>query len=191
MATEESEEQLVARAREGSHSAFAVLVARHRGVVRGVLGRYFRDDNEVDELAQRAFVFAYRSLDGYRGESSFRSWLVSIARRQAAMYIREESRRKRRERSVGETALLKWTAGDCNEGDDVSDKLEALAMCLERLPGHSRELVRHYYFEQRGIEMIARGMDRSRGAVRMSLLRVRQALAKCVSQSLSRIEGMR
>jgi RNA polymerase sigma-70 factor (ECF subfamily) len=185
----ESEPSLIRRTKDGSHAAFAELIRRNHAAVRAVLGRYLRDDNEVDELAQRAFISAYRSIDQFRGDASFGSWLVAIARRQAAMYVRDETRRRRHEATAGELALLAWTNESFDEKDDVEGKLVTLAECLQRLPASSHDVVSRYYFERQSIEAIAAGQGRSRGAIRMLLMRIRKALAKCISQRLSEAEG--
>ena len=178
----EEESSLVQRTREGSHTAFAELVRRHHTVVRAVLGRSLRDDNEVDEVAQRAFIEAYRSINRFRGDSSFRSWVVAIARRQAAMFVRGETRRRKREATAGEIALMHWSERGAEETNDVEGQLKNLSECLQRLPAGSHALVTRYYFERQSVEGIAAGQARSQGAIRMQLMRIRKALAECISQ---------
>lgn len=187
----EPEESLVQRAKSGCHIAFGELVRQHQGVVRAVLGRYLRDDNEVDELAQRVFVAAYRSLDSFRGESKFSSWLVAIARHQVAMYVRGEARRRQRESRVAEVAIAEWTNQLAGVSDRADEKLDALSECLQQLPKTSQDVVKRFYFEREAIDSIAQGQSRSSGAIRMMLMRVRQALATCVSNRLSASEKMR
>jgi RNA polymerase sigma-70 factor (ECF subfamily) len=190
MATE-FDEPLVQRAQSGCHEAFGELVRQHHRVVRAMLARYLRDDNEIDELSQRVFVSAFRSLSKFRGESSFASWLVAIARHQAAMYIRGEVRRRQRETSAAEIAMAAWTNELTRDADEPADKLEALTECLDRLPQTSRDVVQKFYFERAAIDSIAQQQGRSAGAIRMMLMRIRQALANCVSNRLAASEEMR
>lgn len=74
---------LVDEARRGGDArAFAALVRRHQGAVRGQLRRLLRDDPATaDDLAQEAFVLAWRKLEQFRGESRFATWLHHIAHR--------------------------------------------------------------------------------------------------------------
>lgn len=74
---------LVARAREGDQGAFGELVDRHRGAVFRAAMAALRSHAEADEATQDAFVLAWRRLGSYRGESSFKTWLLSIAWHQA------------------------------------------------------------------------------------------------------------
>lgn len=180
----ESECALIQRTRNGSHTAFAELIRRNHGSVRAVLYRYFRDDDEIDELAQRAFISAFRSIDQFRGDARFGSWLVAIARRQAAMYLREESRRRKHEASAGELVLQRWSDDSSDGEEDTESKLATLAECLRLLPPHSHDAVQQFYFERQSIDSIAASQGRSAGATRMLLMRIRRTLAKCVKQRL-------
>ena len=182
---DDAESKLIRLAARGSHTAYAELVRRHQGVVRAVLGRFFRDDNDVDEVAQRTFVEAYRALDRFEGNARLSTWLVAIARRQAANFVRDESRRRNRESSASEVAWSIWAANASDQLDDVEVKLQLVDSCLKRLAPHGRQAVESYYFRKQSVETIAKSQDRSNGAVRMLLMRCRKALADCIAKHIS------
>ncbi|WP_457394475.1 RNA polymerase sigma factor [Roseateles sp. P5_E1] len=74
------EDRLVARAAAGDRAAFAALVQAHQGYLRKLLGRVCRgDQGRADDLAQEAFVRAWRALPKFRGEARFRTWLTRLA----------------------------------------------------------------------------------------------------------------
>ncbi len=74
---------LLDAARQGDHGAFGDLVALHeRLIVRTTLA-VLRDREDAEDAAQEAFVVAWQKLSGFRGESSFRTWLLTIAWRKA------------------------------------------------------------------------------------------------------------
>jgi RNA polymerase sigma-70 factor, ECF subfamily len=74
------EDQLVARAAAGDTRAFAELVRAHQGYLRKLLGRVCRGDQaRADDLAQEAFLRAWRALPKFRGEARFRTWLTRLA----------------------------------------------------------------------------------------------------------------
>lgn len=74
------EARLIARAAGGDRAAFAALVQAHQGYLRKLLGRVCRgDQGRADDLAQEAFVRAWRALPGFRGEARFRTWLTRLA----------------------------------------------------------------------------------------------------------------
>lgn len=74
---------LVARARVGDHAAFGELVDRHRVAVYRASMAALGSHAEAEDAAQDAFVVAWRRLDSFRGEASFRTWLLTIAWHQA------------------------------------------------------------------------------------------------------------
>lgn len=79
-AAADAESRLIARAAAGDRSAFAALVQAHQGYLRKLLARVCRgDQGRADDLAQEAFVRAWRALPGFRGESRFRTWLTRLA----------------------------------------------------------------------------------------------------------------
>jgi RNA polymerase sigma-70 factor (ECF subfamily) len=83
---------LVALAKAARDSAaFKELVRRHQAPLRAFLVRLTGDPPLADDLAQEALIKAYRGLDGFRGGASFRSWLFSIAMREAAMARRKSA----------------------------------------------------------------------------------------------------
>ncbi|MEN8174293.1 MAG: sigma factor, partial [Pseudomonadota bacterium] len=67
--------ELVARAQRGDKKAFDLLVLKYQRKVTGVISRYIRDPVEVLDVAQEAFIKAYRALPQFRGDSAFYTWL--------------------------------------------------------------------------------------------------------------------
>jgi RNA polymerase sigma-70 factor (ECF subfamily) len=75
--------ELVARARTGDHAAFGDLVDRHRTAVYRAARAALRSHAEAEDAAQDAFVLAWRRLGSFRGDASFKTWLLTIAWHQA------------------------------------------------------------------------------------------------------------
>lgn len=89
-----SDEELVSRARDGDERAFGSLVDRyHAGVYRLALSLVSESDIAQD-VAQNAFLKAWRALDSFRGDAAFRSWLFTIAANEARGHLRRRVRRK-------------------------------------------------------------------------------------------------
>jgi RNA polymerase sigma-70 factor (ECF subfamily) len=74
-----SDEELIARARQGDREAFGDLVERHQQAVFRAALVVLRSREDAEEVVQDTFVSAYRKLDAFRGDSSFRTWLLAIA----------------------------------------------------------------------------------------------------------------
>src|SRR5690606_6192452 len=98
----EGDGPLVARARQGDEQAVRVLVRRYNQQLFRVARGIVRDDGEAEDVVQAAYVRAFTSLDGYRGEASFSTWLTRIALNEA--YGRLRRRRPTVELSAVETA---------------------------------------------------------------------------------------
>ena len=88
--TSDEEQRLVAAARRGDSRAFAALTDASQHAVRGFLRRYTGDWGDADDLAQEAFVTAWLTLDRFKGEASFRTWVTGIGYR-----IARDGRRSR------------------------------------------------------------------------------------------------
>lgn len=187
--TMDREEQLIEEARAGSAAAFSELVRLHQAAVRGCLSRYIQSWDVVDDLAQETFVKALGSLEGYRAEGSFRFWLLSIARNRALSTLREESRRQ----TLGGDALVSAVAGwlademDSEPADQPlrNREIDALKRCVQSLPDASAGLVEEFYFKRRSAAEISRRTGRKGSVVRMTLLRIRQALKRCIEVRLA------
>jgi RNA polymerase sigma-70 factor, ECF subfamily len=78
-----SDDDLVARARQGDPAAFGALVDRHRSAVYRAALAALGSHAEAEDAAQEAFLLAYRRLTGFRGDASFKTWLLTIAWHQA------------------------------------------------------------------------------------------------------------
>src|SRR5829696_6977659 len=86
-----TDQDLAAAYRRGAQSAATELVRRHAQAVRRFLYGSGAGADDLDDLAQDAFFRAFRGLDGWRGEASFRSWLFTIA----SNLLRDEHRRRK------------------------------------------------------------------------------------------------
>lgn len=178
-------DRLLDEAREGSLDAFTEIVRLHQGRVRAYLNRFIRGRDVVDDLAQDVFLTAYRSLGSFRGDAPLAVWLLGIARHRALMMLREEQRRRAREEASLERSLAGWRAGRAEREGDRSGELSALEGCMDALPPEHAKLVAEHYFGERPLVEMARASGRKESALRMALLRARQALRLCVEGRLA------
>jgi len=84
--------ELVARAREGDQAAFGELVSRHQQAVLRAALSAVGSPADADDVAQEAFLLAYQRLKTFRGESAFKTWMLSITWNQAINHRRKSSR---------------------------------------------------------------------------------------------------
>lgn len=176
--TEDS--QLVLLAHSGDVSAFGELVRRYQADVRSFLRRRVNDAATADDLAQEVFIGAMNSIAEFNQQSSVRTWLMSIARFKLIDYLRKKKRESDRLNSLEfqfDLFQLKRL-----ESSDVADdeSVSALNQCIAALKPDARSLVRNFYFEDQSANSIAEQLQQKPGAIRMSLLRIRKALAQCI-----------
>jgi RNA polymerase sigma-70 factor (ECF subfamily) len=186
----ENEARLIDKSRQGDAGAFTELVFLHQARVRAYVGGTISRADVVDDLAQEVFLSAFSSLESYKGDAPFGVWLLGIARHKTLMYLRHEVRRLARETRSLETVLvdLKLRVLEQDEMDLPRREREitALQRCLERLPASGAEMIAERYFKARSISDMARDLGKREGTIRMSLLRLRQALRACMEQRLAK-----
>ena len=185
----EDEAALIARVRAGSVEAFSEIVVLHQGRVRGFVGRFVRNPNTIDDIAQDVFLAAYRSLDSYHGDSSLSTWLLGIARNRALAFLRDENRRRSRESGRLNAVIVaqkhEEAAAKPVDLSESEREIMALEECVKTLPEQSASLVEQHYLKARSSSEIAREIGRSESAVRMTLLRIRHVLRDCIQKRLA------
>jgi RNA polymerase sigma-70 factor (ECF subfamily) len=90
MTSTNSEQELIARVLQGEQQHFAVLVDRYQAMAFTIAFRYTRNREDAEELAQSAFVKAYRSLADYRGDAKFSTWLYTIVCTLGLSFVRKK-----------------------------------------------------------------------------------------------------
>src|SRR5690606_11887908 len=89
----EIDQRLVERAQAGDKQAFDLLVTKYQRKLGRLLSRFIRDPAEVEDVAQEAFVKAYRALPSFRGDSAFYTWLYRIGINTAKNHLSASGRR--------------------------------------------------------------------------------------------------
>jgi RNA polymerase sigma-70 factor (ECF subfamily) len=167
------EAEWVARAQRGDAEAFRELVERHRDRIYALVLRMVRSADDAEEVAQDAFVRAWRALPRFRGESAFATWLHRIAVRLAADRAALLGRRRGREATLDDPRVAGTEARESPKPHDESARIEAL---MERLSMAQRAVVTLYYYEDRSVEDVARLLGMPENTVKTHLSRARAAL---------------
>jgi RNA polymerase sigma-70 factor (ECF subfamily) len=131
--TPHDEARLIAAARNGDSRAFAALVDAHQQAVRGFLRRFAGHWADADDLAQGAFVTAWRKLARFEGRSSFRSWVSGIGFR-----IARDAKRAHGRALVRDSAWL--AEQDADAAAPIEDRI-AVERAMAELPDDQRAAV--------------------------------------------------
>jgi RNA polymerase sigma-70 factor (ECF subfamily) len=175
-------DDLVERSRNGDMDAFAALVARFHGEVRGWAAIMAVAADGIDDVAQEVFIEAHRALPRYDASRPFPAWLRGIARNVVRRHVERKSRDGRLRLDELARHLRERESQSTDETAPEGGALERLRSCLDRLPEHLRTLLTLRYAEEKSSGDIASLLKRSADAVRMSLMRTRDTLIQCMEQ---------
>lgn len=170
-ATDES--VLVRRARDGDMRAFDRLVLAHSERVFRLALRMLNNREEAEDIQQETFLCAYRSLGKFRGESSFATWLYSIASHQCLSRIRWKLRRPGTD-PVESLIEMPSEDGDPEEQLLASESARQVQLCLEALAPADRLLLVLKFVEQLSHEEIAEVLHCSEQSSRSRLFRAKR-----------------
>ena len=173
------EATLVGLACEGDKPAFAELVRRHQGRVRGLLMRLAQDRVLADDLAQEVFLRAYRGLVGFQRRSAFGTWLYRIAYN---VYLNNRTR-VRRFCELPEDYVAAAVAPDGAMSAPRSDLRRDLSAAIETLPERYRAVVVLYYLEEVSYPEIADILAVPLGTVKTHLHRAKKLLRERMTPS--------
>jgi RNA polymerase sigma-70 factor (ECF subfamily) len=154
---------LVARWKAGEQRAATLLVQRHADAVARFVAS-IGERGDVDEIVQDTFVRAFGSLDGFRGESSLRTWLFTIARR-LVLDRRRSIRRRGEQVEVREGDVA--TEYDALDGVVADETHERLRRAMARLTPTQREVFVLRVSEGMSYKEIADMVDTTEGAARV------------------------
>lgn len=181
MSEQVTDQELVERAQKGDKKAFNLLVVRYQNRVAGLLTRYVTRD-DIPDIVQESFIKAYRSLDSFRGESAFYTWLYRIAVNTAKNHLTSLGRRPPREDILAEDAESYEVGTQLREADTpenlvLSDELKRVVFeTIESLPEELKRAITLRELEGLSYEEIAEEMQCPVGTVRSRIFRAREAI---------------
>jgi RNA polymerase sigma-70 factor (ECF subfamily) len=176
------DQALVERVQKGDKQAFDVLVLKYQNKIIQLVYRYVHDSDEARDVAQEAFIKAYKAIGRFRGESAFYTWIYRIAINTAKNYLVASGRRPPRsdidaqdaEQYEGATGLKEYATP---ERVLMRDELqETIARAIDELPDDLRTAITLRELEGLSYEEIAQTMECPIGTVRSRIFRARDAI---------------
>ncbi|PID46904.1 MAG: RNA polymerase sigma factor RpoE [Proteobacteria bacterium] len=176
--------ELVKRVQSGDKSAFDVLVLKYQQKVINLVNRYLHDPHIAMDVAQEAFIKAYRGLGNFRGDSAFYTWLYRISINTAKNHLVSKSRRMpdsdidaQDAEQYGSADALREFATP--EREVLKDEIHATVMnAISALPDDLRTAITLRELEAMSYEEIAEAMECPIGTVRSRIFRAREAIEK-------------
>lgn len=182
MGEQNVDQELVRRVQQGDKKAFDLLVIKYQQRIAKLISRYVRDQDEVQDVAQEAFIKAYRALPRFRGDSAFYTWLYRIAINTAKNYLVAQGRRPPATDVDAEEAVyvdggMRLSDRDTPEQLVQRDEIERVIFdTIDSLPEELRTAITLREMEGLSYEEIAVTMDCPIGTVRSRIFRAREAI---------------
>lgn len=175
---------LVERVKRGDKPAFDLLVLKYQHRIVKLVSRYVRDPSDALDVAQEAFLKAYRAIPKFRGESAFYTWLYRIAINTAKNYLVMMSRRPAEiefEAADGEASELESILKDPATPENLlltEEIRKTIVEAIDALPEDLRTAINLREVEGLSYEEIAQVMSCPIGTVRSRIFRAREAIDK-------------
>ena len=186
------DQQLIERIQRGDKNAFNLLVKKYQHKVVSLVSRYVNNPGDIPDVAQEAFIKAYRAIPDFRGESAFYTWLYRIAVNTAKNYLTAQGRRPPDLDVDCSDAELQEGAEAMHELANpenliLSDEIQRMVVAtLESLPEDLRTAITLREIEGLSYEEIAEIMGCPVGTVRSRIFRARDAIDKQIQPLLQR-----
>ena len=180
------ENDIIQRILNGEKELFRIMVDRYGGMILSMLYKMTGSMEDAEDMAQETFVKAYFALGRYRGESSFSTWLYSIAYHMAVSSLRKRRWSISRERFTEKELQLssQWL----DSGEDAEMKLLrekqycALEKAVAVLRPQDRFLITAFYEEGRSLNELAQITGMSLSNVKVRLFRCRNKLTETIQK---------
>jgi RNA polymerase sigma-70 factor (ECF subfamily) len=189
------DQELVERVQSGEKAAFDILVRKYEHKLANVISRYIHDQSEVLDVAQDAFIKAYRALPNFRGDSAFYTWLYRIAINTAKNHLVAASRRPPKN-DVDAQEAEQFEAGSGLKEYATPERLAlrselagTIQNAIEELPEELRVAIVLRELEGLSYDEIASAMECPIGTVRSRIFRARDAIDKQIRPLLDETDA--
>ncbi|MCF6437948.1 RNA polymerase sigma factor RpoE [Pseudoalteromonas luteoviolacea] len=179
--------ELVRKVQQGDKNAFNLLVAKYQNKVAALISRYVSNSGDVADVAQEAFIKAYRALPNFRGDSAFYTWLYRIAVNCSKNYLVSQGRKAPASDIDAEEAETYDGADQLRSNASpesllLSDEIKAVIFnTIEELPDDLKTAITLREIEGMSYEEIAVVMECPVGTVRSRIFRAREAIDKNIN----------
>ena len=172
-----TDSEIISRVLRGEHQLYAELVKRYQNFVFTIALKYTPVREDAEEIAQDAFVKAYRALKDFRGDSKFSTWLYSIVNSTSITFLRKKKLdvHSLDNEHVFEVADNHASDNKANQVEQKS-KVAMVAKAIDLLSPDDARLITLFYKAEQSLEEIAGIMEMETNTVKVKLHRARQRL---------------
>jgi RNA polymerase sigma factor (sigma-70 family) len=182
-----TDQQLIDEIQRGNPRKYAVLVERHKEKAFTLAVRIVHRREEAEEIVQDAFLRAFRSLSGFRGDARFSTWLYRIVYNVSITRVSRKSSPVQSDEEEKLT-LIEDDNPSAIEQLESEEQRKAVVREIERLPQNHRTALTLFYFDEMSYQEMSEIMQVPLGTVKTYLFRARDQLRERLSERLKREE---
>lgn len=168
----------------GNTNAFATLVDRYKDLVYTLALKMLNNKEEAEEIAQDTFIKVFNSLNKFKGESKFSTWIYKVTYNTCLDAL------KKRKKQNNVTYIEDFSEHQTKALEEILDSIDekernqAIQNCLEELSSDEAFLLTLYYFDDQSVEEISKVINISTDNVKVKLFRTRKKLASILKRRL-------
>ena len=182
-----TDNELISRVLNGEHNLFSVLISRYQNLVFGIALKYAKSREDAEEIAQDAFIKAFKSLSGFRGDSKFSTWLFTITTTSALSFLRKK--RPDIQSLDNEQVYNQVSNQDAGMNPDQFEhhaKQRMLNESIALMSAEDGQILTLFYKGDQSLEEIGRIMNLEPNTVKVKLFRARQKLKERIEKNYAR-----
>ena len=179
----QTDDELIGRVRRGETRLFAELVLRYQDPVYSMALRFVRSAGDAEDVAQEAFLRAFRGLERFKGESRFSTWLYRITWNLCADWLRRHRKPGRTPRGIDEAAEVADDTVALEEGLLAAEERQEVRRALDRLDEKYRGVLLLLYYQKLSYDEIADVLDVPVKTVETRLYRARRLLRETLQRA--------
>ncbi|MDR6760749.1 RNA polymerase sigma-70 factor (ECF subfamily) [Flavobacterium sp. 2755] len=169
---------------QGQTNAFAVLVDRYKNMIFTLALKMVKNREEAEEVSQDTFIKIYNSLNKFKGDSKFSTWIYKIAYNTCLDRLKK-SKKEDLNISIDDfSSHLIKTMDNALSALEDKERKQTIQNCLNLLPSEENFLLTLFYFEDQNLEEIGKIMSINANNVKVKLFRSRQKLAVILKKQL-------
>ena len=178
------DQKLIEAIQNGDTKAYTQLVNRYKDLVYTLAIRMLKHREEAEEVAQDTFIKVFKSLQKFKGDSKFSTWIYKVT------YNTCLDRIKKNKKHYNDVAIDEFTFNKLDSIDNALDnmineeKSVLIKKCINKLPEASSALLTLFYFEELSLEEISKIINIEANTVKVKLFRARKKLAVILEQYL-------
>lgn len=179
------DELLIAAFKAGSQNAFNLIVRKYQKRIYMLIRKMVLDHDDADDITQEVFIKLYGSLNNFRGDSKFFTYLYKIAVNYSINHLNRKSKLNKRNSEFDETNEFHSleNLNDFSEISDEKNRSEILKEAIESLPDQQRAVFIMRYYDNLSYEEISKILEKSVGGMKANYFHAFKKIGNCLKKN--------